>query len=53
MFSVYIYLGKYLLIPFSRYMRHPMFDFILYLEYIQTIKQTENPRLLYNNVKVI
>ena len=32
-------LFKYLLIPFNRYMRHSMFDFILDLKNIQTINK--------------
>ena len=40
--SVYVYLGKYLLIPFDKYIsgiRHLMFDFILDLKNIQAINK--------------
>ena len=38
-FCLRVYVGKYLLIPFYKYMRHSMFGFILDLENIQTINE--------------
>ena len=38
-FCLHVYLGKYLLIPFHRYMRHSMFDFTLDMKNIETIKK--------------